>query len=187
MGPDPPCASRPRTCLDSPECCRAADLPNSPYLLALVSCSSGRRKAGLKTHYRATTDALTAQHERMFQVAHRAAHNVISVANCCSSPWPMCHIGLMCEPKNRATGYNRAGTYNGNALFEHETTHYLSGDNHSHTIRMNAVPVNFAYVQYSRLDGRPYFQDPKYPLWIQFVENGEWVSIHVLCIKQYVF
>lgn len=187
MGSDPPCASRSGTCFDSPNRCRAADLPDPPYLLAPVSCSSGRWKAGLEVHYRATTDALTAQHEHMFQVAHGAAHNVVNVANCCSSSWPTCHIGLMCELKNRATRFNRAGTYNGDTLFEHATTYYSFGDNHSHTIRMDAVPVNFDYVQYSRLDGRPYFQDPKYPLWIQFVENGEWVSIHVLCIKQYVF
>ncbi|EMD86768.1 hypothetical protein COCC4DRAFT_200611 [Bipolaris maydis ATCC 48331] len=51
---------------------------------------------------------------------------------------------------------------------------------------MNGVPVNFEYVRHSRLDGRAYFQDPKYPQLIQFVENGKWVSIHVLCIKPYI-
>ncbi|EMD62765.1 hypothetical protein COCSADRAFT_27266 [Bipolaris sorokiniana ND90Pr] len=52
---------------------------------------------------------------------------------------------------------------------------------------MTYITVNFDYVQYSKRDGRPYFQDPKHPMWIQFIENGEWVSIHVLWIKPYVF
>ncbi|EUC27642.1 hypothetical protein COCCADRAFT_41681 [Bipolaris zeicola 26-R-13] len=48
---------------------------------------------------------------------------------------------------------------------------------------MGLIPVNFKQVRYSRLDGRPYFQHPEYPEFVQFVVNGEWVSIHVLSIK----
>lgn len=51
---------------------------------------------------------------------------------------------------------------------------------------MGLIPVNFKQVRYSRLDGRPYFQHPEYPEFVQFVVNGEWVSIHVLSIKPYV-
>ncbi|KAH8621706.1 hypothetical protein IG631_23583 [Alternaria alternata] len=52
---------------------------------------------------------------------------------------------------------------------------------------MSSIPVNFDNVRYSPVDRRPYFWDPAYPQWIQFLENGAWASRHVSRVKEYVF
>ena len=75
----------------------------------------------------------------------------------------------------------------GGDLFEDAITCCLSDDNDLRSNKMNSIPVNFDYVRFSLFDGKPYFWDPNYPQWIQFVENGAWVSNHVLSVKQYVF
>ncbi|KAB2100049.1 hypothetical protein AG0111_0g11693 [Alternaria gaisen] len=49
---------------------------------------------------------------------------------------------------------------------------------------MSSIPVNFDNVRYSPVDRRPYFWDPAYPQWIQFLENGAWASRHVSRAKE---
>lgn len=44
--------------------------------------------------------------------------------------------------------------------------------------------MNWEYLRFTA-DGRAYFQDPKYPGWIQVVENGVWVSKPMLSAKRY--
>lgn len=51
---------------------------------------------------------------------------------------------------------------------------------------MNWIPVNFDHVHYSKPHGVPYFWDPKYPEWIQIVEESTWVSKHISWVEPYV-